>query len=93
MIAMMRPKESWVARWNGISKTDFQSEEKKNYDDDGEMIEKINSQVPGLYAIKVFASEHDGQGLKDNHLDEYESDEGDKAPSNKKLKTKSERYR
>ena len=41
MISMMRPKDSWVARWNGI-KTVTDEEEPK-----------IITRMPGLYAIKV----------------------------------------
>ena len=73
MIAMMRPRESWVGKWNGISKVG----EKIEYDDDGEPLERRSLKVfvPGLYAIHVFASDSDGFGGNDNHLDQYESEE------------------
>ena len=59
MISMMRPHDSWVARWNGISsRQQLDGENDLSDDEYGEGQKKryklAQSYLPGIYAVRVF---------------------------------------
>lgn len=68
MISMMRPKESWVAKFNG----------QKVVDTEGGVI----TRVPGLYAIKVINGDEDLETIPNTQKkykrkeEQYSDDEG-----------------